>query len=363
MKKSLEFLSIVALLVWGGVFVWFYTSGRIGSYLDPSFRIFALLAGIGLIVLALFNLMTQNRAAGTCNHEHAHGDVCNHDHHLDHSHGDTCDHDHHDHNHDCEDDQGHEHHHEGTPTSIAFALLVLLVPLLMAARFSQDKFSPGYLIKWAKIESQMQQMKLARDRAKKPASLTDPVVTEEPSTSTVGKVDTPPLSEEAVAKADTPPETASKTEPADESAVKDEQNTGWDEFTLEDLKKMVPQNSKGDFLLDVPQIFYTAGDDELMKVMEGIPVETTAQVMAETTNNPNKTRLRAFRLFIECCAADARPLSIPIEFGKALPKYKEMGWYKISGKLHFSRENDEIVPVLKIDKIVETIEPVDGMMY
>jgi uncharacterized membrane protein YcgQ (UPF0703/DUF1980 family) len=85
--------------------------------------------------------------------------------------------------------------------------------------------------------------------------------------------------------------------------------------------------------------------------------------MEETDNNPNKTRLRAFRLFIECCAADARPLSIPIEFGKTLPEYTEMGWYKIFGKLHFSRENDEIVPLLKIQKIVKTVEPVDGMMY
>ena len=80
MKKFLEILSVIALLVWGGVFIWFYTSGRIEAYLDTSFRIFALLAGIGLIVLALFNFMTRNRSAGTCHHEHAHGDACDHDH-------------------------------------------------------------------------------------------------------------------------------------------------------------------------------------------------------------------------------------------------------------------------------------------
>ena len=271
--------------------------------------------------------------------------------------------------------------HEGTTTSIAFSLLVLLVPLLMAARYSDDRFSLGYINKWAKIEHKMQQMKLAKEREKPVTPVAsvskennpyaNPVEVEDPvAAKTTGKSDTPPEPVKAVtesdnktvAKADTPPVAKDKTAAEDKPASSDKQ-AGWDEFTLEDLKKMVPQSSEGNFLLDVPQIFYTAGDDELMKVMEGIPVETIAQVMPETENNPKKTRLRAFRLFIECCAADARPLSIPIEFGKALPEYKEMGWYKILGKLHFSRENDEIVPLLNIEKIEATIEPVDGMMY
>ena len=140
-------------------------------------------------------------------------------------------------------------------------------------------------------------------------------------------------------------------------------DNSWETFTLEDLKQMVPQSDAGDFLLDVPQIFYTAGDKELMAVMEDIPVETTAQLMEETLNNPDNTRLKAFRLFIECCAADARPLSIPIDFGKAPPEYTEMGWYKIFGKLHYSNEDGEILPILKVDKVVETIEPTDGLIF
>ncbi|MEM7602195.1 MAG: hypothetical protein AAF357_12360, partial [Verrucomicrobiota bacterium] len=128
-------------------------------------------------------------------------------------------------------------------------------------------------------------------------------------------------------------------------------------------KKMVPQSDVGDFLLDVPQIFYTAGDRELMKVMEGIPVETTAQLMEESLNNPEGTRLKAFRLYIECCAADARPLSIPIEFGAAPPDYAEMGWYKVFGEVHFSRENGEIVPLINVKTIEQTVEPDQGLMF
>jgi len=126
---------------------------------------------------------------------------------------------------------------------------------------------------------------------------------------------------------------------------------------------MVPQSDAGDFLLDVPQIFYTAGDRELMEVMEGIPVETTAQLMEETLNNPENTRLKAFRLFIECCAADARPLSIPIDFGKAPPGYTEMGWYRIYGKLHYVQEAGEMLPIIRVETVEETAEPMDGLLF
>ena len=132
---------------------------------------------------------------------------------------------------------------------------------------------------------------------------------------------------------------------------------------MEDLERMVPKNSEGKFLLDVPQIFYTAGDEELMTVMEGIPVETVAQVMEETLNNPTGTRLKLFRLFIECCAADARPLSIPIDFGKAPPEFEELGWVKVIGKLHYANEDGDVIPLLQVESMEPTAEPMDMMMY
>ena len=132
---------------------------------------------------------------------------------------------------------------------------------------------------------------------------------------------------------------------------------------MADLERMVPKNSEGKFLLDVPQIFYTAGDDELMKVMEGIPVESVAQVMEETLNNPNGTRLKLFRLFVECCAADARPLSIPIDFGKAPPPFEELGWVKVIGKIHYAEEDGNIVPLIQVESMEPTAEPMDMMMY
>lgn len=243
------------------------------------------------------------------------------------------------------------HDHEETTAGIAFSLLVLLLPLLVATGYSKDRFSGEYLAKWGKIERQMMQMRIARDRA-----------AESTETAGVGAASNPYTREGIDAAtpgaADTPPDPGAPAATKEAAAAE-----SWGTFTIEDLKKMVPQSEAGDFLLDVPQIFYTAGDRELMEVMEGIPVEATAQLMEETLNNPDKTRLKAFRLFIECCAADARPLSIPVDFGKSPPDYVEMGWYKLFGKLHYANENGEIVPLIKIERIESTSEPTDGLLF
>lgn len=384
MKKFLQTLALLTLVVWGVVFLYFYTSGRIERYLDTSFRLYALLSGIGFLLLAAFNFLTRNRAVGLCTHDHAHGDPCAHPEHQlapktsggcgggghhahehkegehDHDHG-CCGHDHeHDHS-DCEHNHtgcGHDHDHnhagcghdhEESPASMAFTLLILLAPLLVATGYSTDKFSSEYVAKWGKIERQMMQMRIAEQRKKTaPAPTSQSPATPNPSDGVAQNT-------EGGDYPGQPGNAPAATEPKPDEAL--------GSFTIEDLKKMVPQNEKGEFLLDVPQIFYTAGDRELMAVMEGIPVETTAQLMEESLNNPNRTRLKAFRLFIECCAADARPLSIPIEFGKTPPEYKEMGWYKIYGQIHYSNENDEVVPMILIERIEATSEPTDGLLF
>lgn len=365
MRKLLQNLAILALFIWGGLFLYFYLTGRIERHLDPSFRIYALIAGIGMILLGAFNFINRNKDVGACDHDHAHGDACDHegDHGHDHHHSHdekTCDHDEsHDHHAHDHGDHDHAHDHEETTSGLAFSLAVLLIPILMATSISKDQFSSGYLAKWGKIERQMLQMRIAKEREAKAAdqmkvaeTAPNPYTRDGIEGETPGAADTPPNPDEPTIGVE-----------ADAAETAGGENEAWGTFTLEDLKNMVPQSTDGDFLLDVPQIFYTAGDKELMQVMEGIPVETTAQLMEETLSNANGQRLKAFRLFIECCAADARPLSIPVDFGKAPPEYIEMGWYKLYGKLHYADEDGEIIPLIKIERIEEALEPTDGLLY
>ena len=131
-------------------------------------------------------------------------------------------------------------------------------------------------------------------------------------------------------------------------------------FTLEDLKAQVDQNDKGDLMITVPELFYTAGDTVIQEVLQDQGVESVGQVMAELDSD---NRLRIFRLFMECCAADKRPLAIPIEFPDGIPQYNEMGWYKVIGKMTYYEEGGITLPVLKVESFAPTEEPEDAIMY
>ena len=153
----------------------------------------------------------------------------------------------------------------------------------------------------------------------------------------------------------TPPEGA-KSENSDSVA----EAAGWGPYTIEDLKQQVDQNDDGEFIMDVISIFYTGGDDEVQQVVKGLPVETIGQAMPETMRNEDGKRIRVFRLMMNCCIADARPISIPVEFSGSVPSYKEMGWYKISGVMDYENWDEFTIPVLKATKMIPTAEPAES---
>lgn len=132
---------------------------------------------------------------------------------------------------------------------------------------------------------------------------------------------------------------------------------GLPEFTLEDLESFVKRSDDGNFMISLIELFYSAGDVEVRKVLNGQPVETVAQVVEDTVNNPNGSRLRGFRMFMQCCAADSRPVSIAVEFGEKPPPYKEMGWYKLVGTMDFQTENGIMTPILMVKEMIEDKEP------
>jgi hypothetical protein len=393
-RTTIHFLSILIMLVWSAVLLYFYASGRVNAYLPPDgiFRDMVLIAGIGMGIVALFNLFTtQAENAACCDHDHGH------DHHHDHDHKEGCGHDHshdhkdcgHDHSHDhadcghdhghkhegcCGHDHGHAHSHDHAhdhghvhshdhghgileesawPGRIA-AMLMLVAPLTWAAFNTPDRYSANAVVNKGlyipNYEDKTNADKFAL-RQDKPANAT--------------KVDrAPPAPTPMPATAIPPPEQFNKAENvAKASPPPPDKAQSYGSFTLEDLKKQVPQSKEGNFILEVPEIYYTGGDLEVQKVITGQFVETTAQVLPEKVNNKNGHRLRVFRLMVQCCAADARPYSIPVDFGKKAPDFKEMSWVKVTGKMTYKKEGDQVVPIIEATKIEETTAPADAMIY
>lgn len=113
MNPSLRrILFSLALLAWGSVLLYFYSSGRINQYLATDFRLISFVGGLGLVVLGLFNLLTAGQEAG-CGHDHS-GEENPHDH----------------------------EHDEMHPIT---ALLLMLVPLALAVTWTKDEYSVSAL--------------------------------------------------------------------------------------------------------------------------------------------------------------------------------------------------------------------------
>jgi uncharacterized membrane protein YcgQ (UPF0703/DUF1980 family) len=384
-RTLLHLISVALLLLWSAVLLYFYATGRIAQYLpgDGIFRPMVLVSGIGLAVLALFNLFTLGAEDPGCEgHGHAHGGDCGHDHahegcgHDKHTHGERhdCGHEHaHEgcsndtaHAHANHDDCGHDHAHaccghdhaagaahshghglleESSWTGRLVAILILAAPITWAAFMTPDRYSANAVINKGLYNpnysstANADKFSLRTDDSNKAAAT--------PSTP---------------AKKPAAPDARPATEqPAVAKAEPQAQSYG--SFTLDDLKAQVPQSKDGNFILEVPEIYYTGGDIEVQSVLAGQTVETIAQVLPEKVNNADGRRLRIFRMLVQCCAADARPYSIPVEFADKAPAYKDMTWIKIVGKMAYEKDGDQTVPVLKAEKVEETTEPENTMIY
>jgi hypothetical protein len=383
-RLNIHLLSVLLLLIWGSILLYFYLSGRlVPHYLQPvgNFRNMVLYSGIGLIVLGIFNLATMGAEVEDCceqghdhNHEHhecEHGHAAeSHGHHHEHGEG-CCGHDaHHEHHHHHE----HEHHaHEAHGHGIleesgslgrAVAILILAVPLLIAATLTPDRPSAAWVQKKGLYTQQYgtgsgaEQFSLRR--GKQPSAATPEILINTPPADDV--FTGAPLADSqrtpGSAVSASPAATTTTAKAGSASAAK-----SFGSFTFADLKAQVPQNTVGDFMLDVPELYQTAGDSEVQKVLAGQPVITTAQVLPEKVNNGNGKRLRIFRLLIQCCAADARPYSIPVEFTETAPTLKDMTWIEFKGTMEYVQENGQTVPLLRVKSYQEAAPPEDSMLY
>jgi uncharacterized membrane protein YcgQ (UPF0703/DUF1980 family) len=73
-------------------------------------------------------------------------------------------------------------------------------------------------------------------------------------------------------------------------------------------------------------------------------------------------RFKAVRMFMTCCAADARPIAALVETAE-LPNLPDMTWIKITGTSTFPIENGRRISVLKADKVEKTTPPEESMLY
>ena len=108
------------------------------------------------------------------------------------------------------------------------------------------------------------------------------------------------------------------------------------EFTRELLEKRTPKTTEGNFLLQLTELYWSAGDDKIMKIYEDLPAQLEGRLIEEEpTLNPDNTRKRLYRVVMTCCAADAQVLGVPLEFDGPLPGFEDKTWITATGRVAF----------------------------
>ena len=119
---------------------------------------------------------------------------------------------------------------------------------------------------------------------------------------------------------------------------------------------------EGRIVAEVLDLLYAAQDNALRQDFEGKAVELTGQLMPDASNNATGKRFKAVRMFMTCCAADARPVATLVEC-ETLPNLPEMTWIKVTGTATFPIENGRRISILKADRIEKSGPPDETMLY
>lgn len=119
---------------------------------------------------------------------------------------------------------------------------------------------------------------------------------------------------------------------------------------------------EGNIVAEVLDLLYAAQDNVLREDFEGKRVELIGQFMPDSSGAPGGARFKAVRMFMTCCAADARPVATLVEADK-LPDFPEMTWVKITGTPSFPVEKGRRTSVLKAEKVEKTEPPPESMIY
>jgi uncharacterized repeat protein (TIGR03943 family) len=202
---------------------------------------------------------------------------------------------------------------------------VLLIPIGVASFFSTDSFG----------KTMIQNRRIDSDGSTLPAR---PRVSSPPRAETSGN-ESPPRAQSAPAASGA---TAAAQDP------------------LPDYLQRTPD---GAIIAEVLDLLYAAQDSVLRKDFEGRKVQLIGQLMPDQSSPASGAkRFKAVRMFMTCCAADARPVATLVQV-KDLPDLPEMTWIKVTGTSTFPVEKGRRTALLEAERVEKTDPPEEAMVY
>jgi uncharacterized repeat protein (TIGR03943 family) len=132
--------------------------------------------------------------------------------------------------------------------------------------------------------------------------------------------------------------------------------------TTDAVPDYLQRTKEGYIVTEVLDLLYSVQDSQLRKDFEGRTVQLIAQIMPDKTSADSTNRFKAVRMFMSCCAADARPVATLVE-SKTLPEFPEMTWVKVVGTATFPIENGKRTAVIQAVSVEETKPPEEAMLF
>jgi uncharacterized repeat protein (TIGR03943 family) len=304
----------LTLGVWSAVLLGTYFTGRVASFLHPSFRPGVLWAGVGLAALALL-FASRPPPPECCSDE-------------------TC-----------------THPLSRTKAGRWTTFLILVLPVSVAAWLSPEQFSRQAFEQRAEVTDASS----LGERQRK--LLTGAQTQNAPAEQSPAPVLSSATATQEDSSTSAHPPSATNAAPASTAA------------NAEAIPEYLQKTPEGYIVAEVLDLLYAVQDSQLRKDFEGRTVQLIAQMMPSgeksataTTGSGGATRFKAVRMFMTCCAADARPVSTLVE-APALPDLPEMTWVRIVGKATFPLENGKRVGVLQATSVQQTKPPEESMLF
>jgi uncharacterized repeat protein (TIGR03943 family) len=308
--KLCSLLNGITLIGLGVVLLDFFFTGRLDQYLHPQFRPWTLVGGIvfclaGLIYAAA-KTKTQCCIEGECVHQNANSLL---------------------------------------RSMIAFS--VLFVPMAVGVALSKDSYDQHAVLNRGFVED------MTGLPGRRPAA----------ASGTQNGQTIPPqaLGADNDESASEPlPQNASGTQPTQDTAS----NGGTDQANPavpspdEGSAQYLPKAADGNVALEVTDLLYAESEDSLRKMF----ADKTIEVIGQYLPGSDPKQFKLVRMFIVCCAADARPLAVPVELS-APTTASEMGWVKVIGKATYAKNGERVHVLLKADTVEPTDPPAEAMLY
>jgi uncharacterized repeat protein (TIGR03943 family) len=281
-------LTLLTLVVWAALMLWFWGSGRVASYLHPQFHPYVAAAGFVLAMLAPLWWWATRQTEAACNHAG------------------------------CHDDHGHDHEPRSSLSAgSAFGFVVLLLPVSAAALISPSQFG----------EAAVMNRGIVTDVRQLPSAT--------PSFGTSWQ-DAPKWDDESGMNA--------------EPVWSEEQEEGVEYFT---------RTPEGAIQVETLDLLFAAQEPGLREVFQNQRVAIVGQYVPPRGGEAGGFDL--VRMFVVCCAADARPLGIKVT-GEAVA-VPRMGWVRITGVARFGEAGANVEPTLELEKIEEVEAPRESFLY